>query len=321
MVLYLSVCVIGLLLLVWSADRFVSGASNLAKHLGLSPLLIGMIIIGFGTSAPEMVVSAISSFQGNPGLAIGNAYGSNITNISLILGVTALMAPIYIKSNVLKKELPILFSITILSIILIQDLFISRIDGLILGMVFVGLMTWSIREGLKNSRDTLSKEVRQELKESAMPFNKSIVVLIVGLILLVASSRLLVYGAVGIAQGLGVSDVIIGLTIVAIGTSLPELASSIIAAKKGEPDMAIGNVIGSNLFNTLAVVAIAATINPLSIDQVILHRDVTVMTILTALMFIFAYGFKGKGRLARMEGGLLLLGYIIYTSFLIREMI
>lgn len=321
MVLYLSVCVIGLLLLVWSADRFVSGASNLAKHLGLSPLLIGMIIIGFGTSAPEMVVSAISSFQGNPGLAIGNAYGSNITNISLILGVTALMAPIYIKSNVLKKELPILFSITILSIILIQDLFISRIDGLILGMVFVGLMTWSIREGLKNSRDTLSKEVRQELKESAMPFNKSIVVLIVGLILLVASSRMLVYGAVGIAQGLGVSDVIIGLTIVAIGTSLPELASSIIAAKKGEPDMAIGNVIGSNLFNTLAVVAIAATINPLSIDQVILHRDVTVMTILTALMFIFAYGFKGKGRLARMEGGLLLLGYIIYTSFLIREMI
>jgi len=280
-----------------------------------------MIIIGFGTSAPEMVVSAISSFQGNPGLAIGNAYGSNITNISLILGVTALMAPIYIKSNVLKKELPILFSITILSIILIQDLFISRIDGLILGMVFVGLMTWSIREGLKNSRDTLSKEVRQELKESAMPFNKSIVVLIVGLILLVASSRMLVYGAVGIAQGLGVSDVIIGLTIVAIGTSLPELASSIIAAKKGEPDMAIGNVIGSNLFNTLAVVAIAATINPLSIDQVILHRDVTVMTILTALMFIFAYGFKGKGRLARMEGGLLLLGYIIYTSFLIREMI
>ena len=321
MVLYLSVCVIGLLLLVWSADRFVSGASNLAKHLGLSPLLIGMIIIGFGTSAPEMVVSAISSFQGNPGLAIGNAYGSNITNISLILGVTALMAPIYIKSNVLKKELPILFSITILSIILIQDLFISRIDGLILAMVFVGLMTWSIREGLKNSRDTLSKEVRQELKESAMPFNKSIVVLIVGLILLVASSRMLVYGAVGIAQGLGVSDVIIGLTIVAIGTSLPELASSIIAAKKGEPDMAIGNVIGSNLFNTLAVVAIAATINPLSIDQVILHRDVTVMTILTALMFIFAYGFKGKGRLARMEGGLLLLGYIIYTSFLIREMI
>lgn len=321
MVLYLSVCVIGLLLLVWSADRFVSGASNLAKHLGLSPLLIGMIIIGFGTSAPEMVVSAISSFQGNPGLAIGNAYGSNITNISLILGVTALMAPIYIKSNVLKKELPILFSITILSIILIQDLYISRIDGLILGMVFVGLMTWSIREGLKNSRDTLSKEVRQELKESAMPFNKSIVVLIVGLILLVASSRMLVYGAVGIAQGLGVSDVIIGLTIVAIGTSLPELASSIIAAKKGEPDMAIGNVIGSNLFNTLAVVAIAATINPLSIDQVILHRDVTVMTILTALMFIFAYGFKGKGRLARMEGGLLLLGYIIYTSFLIREMI
>ncbi|MFZ9001855.1 MAG: calcium/sodium antiporter [Bacteriovoracaceae bacterium] len=321
MVLYLSVCVIGLLLLVWSADRFVSGASNVAKHLGLSPLLIGMIIIGFGTSAPEMVVSAISSFQGNPGLAIGNAYGSNITNISLILGVTALMAPIYIKSNVLKKELPILFSITILSIILIQDLYISRIDGLILGMVFVGLMTWSIREGLKNSRDTLSKEVRQELKESAMPFNKSIVVLIVGLILLVASSRMLVYGAVGIAQGLGVSDVIIGLTIVAIGTSLPELASSIIAAKKGEPDMAIGNVIGSNLFNTLAVVSIAGTINPLSIDQVILHRDVTVMTILTALMFIFAYGFKGKGRLARMEGGLLLLGYIIYTSFLIREMI
>jgi cation:H+ antiporter len=321
MTLYLFTCIVGLIVLVLSADRFVSGASSVAKHLGLSPLLIGMIIIGFGTSAPEMVVSAISSFQGNPGLAIGNAYGSNITNISLILGLTAFMTPVYIKSNVLRKELPILFAITILSILLIQDLYISRIDGLILGMVFIGLMSWSIREGLKNSRDSLSKEVRQELKESAMPFSKSIIVLLIGLVLLIVSSRMLVYGAVGIAKGLGVSDVIIGLTIVAIGTSLPELASSIIAARKGEPDMAIGNVIGSNLFNTLAVVAIAGIINPLKIDIIILHRDVTVMTILTALMFVFAYGFKRKGRLARMEGGFLLLCYVVYTSFLIREML
>ncbi len=319
--LFILSCLAGLVTLIWSADKFVSGASGVAKHFGMSPLLIGMLIIGFGTSAPEMVVSAISAFEGNPGIAIGNAYGSNITNISLILGFTAVMSPIHVHSKILKKELPILLAITVLSIFLLQDLEVTRMDALILAVVFIGVMGWSVREGIKNKNDALSHEVQEELRASALPIGKSITVLIIGLIFLIISSRLLVYGAVGIAQALGVSDIIIGLTVVAIGTSLPELASSVVAAKKGEPDMAIGNVIGSNLFNTLAVVAIAAGIKPLRIDQEIFHRDVTVMTVLTASLFIFAYGFKRKGRLGRAEGAVLLVCYVSYTAYLITRIV
>lgn len=318
MFLYILSLVMGLIVLVWSADKFVDGASAIAEHFGMPPLLIGMVIIGFGTSAPELVVSALASYQGNAGIALGNAYGSNITNIALILGVTSILMPISVHSQVLKKELPILTLVTLLSIGLIYDLSLSRFDAIILLVVFSFLMAWTIWQGVKNGKDAFAKEMENVLKEvKKISVRKSYLYLALGLALLIISSRLLVYGAVGIATALGVSDIIIGLTIVAVGTSLPEFASSIIAARKGEPDIALGNVIGSNLFNTLAVVGIAGVIHPMSFEKEIVYRDVSVMLLLTISLFIFGYGFKGKGRINRTEGSLLLISYIGYVGYLI----
>lgn len=319
MAVFLLSIVVGLVVLVWSADKFVDGASNVARHYGMSPLLIGMVIIGFGTSAPELVVSVLASLQGNPGIALGNAYGSNITNIALILGVTALLMPIAVNSQVLKKELPLLSLITLITIALVYDLELSRVDAVIMLLVFVGLMFWTIKEGLKKSKEALAAEVVEKLEENKVPLKKSYGFLFLGLLLLIVSSRLLVYGAVGVATQLGVSDIIVGLTVVAIGTSLPELASSIVAARKGEPDIALGNVLGSNLFNTLAVVGIAGVIQPLKFAPEILHRDILVMTVLTLILFVFGYGFKKgqQGRINRFEGGFLLLSFVVYTSYLV----
>lgn len=317
MTVFIISVVIGLILLVLSADKFVDGASNVARHFGMSPLLIGMVIIGFGTSAPEMVVSAMSSFQGNPGIALGNAYGSNITNIALILGITSLIVPISVHSQVLKKELPILLFITLISIGALFDNYLSRFDSIILLILFLGIILWTIFVGLKNWQDALAKEMNVELIENRVPIKKSILLLIGGLLVLILSSRLLVYGAVGIASALGVSDIIIGLTVVAIGTSLPELASSVIAARKGEPDIALGNVLGSNLFNTLAVVGISGIIHPTKVETEILYRDIGTMTLLTLLLFVFGYGFQSKGRINRIEGAILCLSYVAYTSYLI----
>lgn len=322
MTLYIFCLVLGLCLLVWSADKFVSGASSVANHFGMSPLLIGMIVIGFGTSAPEMVVSALSSFQGNPGIALGNAYGSNITNIALILGVTALIKPISIHSQVLKKELPILTVVTILTLGLLIDLNLSRLDAVILLIVFTALMFWTIKQGLTNSKDQFAIEVEIEVDRKIIPIKKSISILVFGLLVLIISSRLLVYGAVGIATIFGVSDMIIGLTVVAVGTSLPELASSVIAARKGESDIALGNVLGSNLFNTLAVVGISGIIAPAVINKEVLYRDIVLMTFLTVSIFIFGITFRTKvPRVNRYEGVVLLTVYAGYTVYLIKTVV
>lgn len=309
----------GLALLVWSADRFVEGSACTARYYGMPPLLIGMVIVGFGTSAPEMVVSALSASQGNPGIALGNAYGSNITNIALILGITALISPIAVHSQVLRKELPILTAITALAAWQLRDGEITRIDAQVLLGVFAALMGWTIWQGLQTKTDALGSEMEQELDVHAMPIRRAVFWLIVGLILLIVSSRILVWGAVEIAQGFGVSDLIIGLTIVAIGTSLPELASSIIATRKGEHDIALGNVLGSNLFNTLAVVGIAGMIHPMEVGPEVLSRDILVMAVLTVSLFIFGYGFRGPGRINRFEGLALLAAYIGYTAFLVNS--
>jgi cation:H+ antiporter len=306
----------GLALLVWSADRFVEGSASTARHLGMPPLLIGMVIVGFGTSAPEMVVSAISASQGNPGIALGNAYGSNITNIALILGLTALVSPIAVHSQVLRKELPVLTAMTALAAWQVWDGEISRIDALILLGVFIGLMVWTIWQGLHKKSDTLGLEMEQELEIRAMPLRRAVFWLALGLSLLIISSRILVWGAVEIAHGFGISDLIIGLTIVAIGTSLPELASSLIATRKGEHDIALGNILGSNLFNTLAVVGIAGTIHPMSVGPDVFSRDIPVMTVLTVSLFVIGYGFRGAGRINRLEGGVLLACYVGYISYL-----
>ena len=317
MLMPLLAVLVGLALLVWSADRFVEGAASTARHLGMSSLLIGMVVVGFGTSAPEMVVSALASWQGNPGIALGNAYGSNITNIALILGLTALISPIAVHSRVLRKELPILSLVTVFVLLLMYDRTLSRLDGWLHLAVFACLMGWTIWEGMRQKDDAFGEEMEDELEEQAMPIRRALFWLLVGLVLLIASSRILVWGAVAIAHQLGISDLIIGLTIVAVGTSLPELASSIIAVRRNEHDIALGNVLGSNLFNTLAVVGIAGTINPLGFDQSVVSRDMLTMTVLTVSLFLFGYGFRGPGRINRIEGALLLACYLGYTTYLL----
>ena len=309
----------GLILLVWSADRFIAGAAATARYAGMPPLLIGMVVIGFGTSAPEMVVSAISAAQGNPGLALGNAYGSNIANIALILGLTALISPITVKSGVLRKELPVLLAATLLGTLLLFDLYLGRADAWILLFVFAIIMGWSIWLGLCHRQDSLASDVDHVLEDEPMSRRAALIWLVVGMLLLVASSRLLVWGAVEIARGFGVSDLIIGLTVVALGTSLPELASSLAAIRKGEHDLAIGNVIGSNLFNTLAVVGIAGAIAPLAIDREVLYRDSLLMVLLTLALFLVRVGSGGEKQISRVEGLLLLTIYLGYSAYLISK--
>jgi cation:H+ antiporter len=310
----------GLVMLVWSADRFVDGAAATAHHFSMPPLLVGMLIVGFGTSAPELVVSVLASTQGNPGLALGNAWGSNILNMSLILGATALITPIGVRSIILRKELPLLMAVTALSGFLVGDGLLSRWDAGLLLAVFAGLVGWSIAAARGKGRDTLALETATELHAGAMPLVHALGWLGLGLLVLVGSSRLLVWGAVEIAQTLGVSDVIIGLTVVAIGTSLPELASCVAAARKGEDDIALGNVLGSSLFNTLAVVGLAGAISPMDIDPGLLMRDLPVMVGLTVVLFVMGWGFRGPGRINRYEGSVLLAIYIGYTVWLLRTM-
>ena len=318
MLLPIAAIIAGLILLVWSADRFVDGSAATARYFGMPSLLIGIIIVGFGTSAPEMVVSALAATAGNPGIALGNAYGSNITNIGLILGFTALISPIAVSSQVVRKELPILLAISALAAWQIYDGELTRLDAIILLAVFALIMGTTIYQELKKKNHApQDAQDAQDTQESSISLPKAIMWLVLGLVLLIVSSRMLVWGAVEIAHALGISDLIIGLTIVAVGTSLPELASSIIAAIKNEHDIALGNIIGSNLFNTLAVVGIAGSIAPMEVSFEVLTRDMTVMCALTVALLIFALGKKGKARINRFEGALLVLSYIAYTVYLI----
>jgi cation:H+ antiporter len=320
MLLASAAVVVGLIVLVWSADRFVDGAAATANHFRMPALLIGMLVVGFGTSAPEMVVSAMSASQGNPGIALGNAYGSNITNIALILGLTALLAPIAVHSQILRKELPILLAITAFAAWQLWDGELSRLDAVGLLVVFFATMGWAIYQGMRGRSDALGTEMEQELASHPMPLGRALMWLFIGLAVLVASSQLLVWGAVRIATLLGVSDLIIGLTVVAVGTSLPELASSLVAVRKNEHDIALGNVIGSNLFNTLAVVGIAGSISPMMVEPAVLTRDIPVMAGLTIALLVFCFGFRGPGRINRVEGAVLLTAYIAYTGWLIWTM-
>ena len=310
--------IIGLPVLLWSAGKFVGGAASVANHFGVSPLLIGMLIIGFGTSAPEIIVSIFAAMQGNSGIALGNAYGSNIANIMLILGLTALISPIAVKSEIIKKELPVLLGITFFAAWQVLDKQVSKDDAFSLLGLFVLLISWSIYHGVKSDSDALAEEYSDEINASEGTVKTHVMWLIAGLLLLVASSRMLVWGAVEVATFFGVSDTIIGLTVIAIGTSLPELASSLVAVKKGEHDLAIGNVIGSNMFNTLAVVGIAGTIQPMAVSADFLYRDVVVMLASTVALFVFCIGIKRQGRLNRVEGGAFVLAYAAYTFWLIQ---
>ncbi|PSF08958.1 calcium/sodium antiporter [Marinobacter halophilus] len=312
----------GLILLVWSADKFVEGAAATAKHLGMPSLLIGMVIIGFGTSAPELAVSAMAAADGNPGLALGNGYGSNITNIALIVGLTAIIAPITMHSQVIRKELPLLVVLTLIAGALLLNGKLTRLDGWILLAVFAAVMGWSIYQGIKSKDDALAGEADAELIAHPTPLKNAVIWLVIGLILLIASSRLLVWGAVTIAQSLGVSDLIIGLTIVAIGTSLPELASAIAAVRKNEHDLILGNIVGSGIFNTLAVVGLAAAIQPLAVAPEVLYRDWTLMLALTMALLLMGFGLSGKRKLvSRGNGVVLIVVYVAYTGYLFSTVI
>jgi cation:H+ antiporter len=304
-------------LLVWGADRFVTGAAGTARNLGVSPLLIGLTIVGFGTSAPEMLISVVASLQGNPGLAVGNAIGSNITNIALILGTTAVIAPLSVHSRMIRRELPILIGITVVAYLLLRDGTLGVAEGgtLLLGLVV--MLGYTVYVGLSSraGADAVAAEYAAEIRAD-LSLGQSLLWVLLGILVLVGSSRLLVWAAVGIAQQFGISDLIIGLTILAIGTSLPELAASVVSALKNEPDIAIGNVIGSNIFNLLGVLGIPGLISPSRLEPEVLSRDMPIMTALTVVLLLMAYGFAGEGRINRLEGLLLLAAYAGYGTLL-----
>ncbi len=311
----------GFFVLLWGADRFVMGGAASARCLGVSPMIIGLTIIGFGTSAPEILVSIIAALDGSPNLAIGNALGSNITNIALVLGVTAIVTPLLVKSQILKREYPVMFMVMLLTLTLMWDLQLSFSDGVILIIGLIIILSWMVKIGInenkqanQQSHDPLEDEFESEIPH--MSLGRSLFWLAAGFALLLLSSKVLVWGAVEVAQLFGVSDLVIGLTIVALGTSLPELAATVVSALKGEHDLAIGNVIGSNIFNLLAVVGIPALITPIQLDDVVLQRDFLTMITISVTLFIMAYGFKNDGRINRFEGFLLLSAYIGYLSWL-----
>ena len=321
MTLALLAVAVSLPLLAWSADRFVDGSAAVARHFGMPSLLIGMVIVGFGTSAPEMVVSVLAAWQGSSGLALGNAYGSNIANIGLILGVTALVRPLVVHSTVLRQELPLLTLVTVVAACQLWNQEVSREEATLLLAIFTGLILWSIRQGLQQGGYALVGEVEQELHAHPMPLGRAVFWMIAGLFLLLLFSRLLVWGAVQVASALGVDDLIIGLTVVAVGTSLPELASSIAAVRKGEDDIALGNIIGSNLFNTLAVVGLAGVIAPIRVGPEVFARDFVVMALFTVSLFVVGFALGRPGRINRYEGAVLCVGYLAYTANLLRGLL
>ncbi|MDX1593651.1 MAG: calcium/sodium antiporter [Gammaproteobacteria bacterium] len=310
----LGAVVAGLAMLVWSAGRFVDGAAATAWHLGVAPLLIGILVIGFGTSAPELTVSVFSAAQGNSGLALGNAYGSNIANIGLILGVTALVAPITVRSAVLRRELPLLLGVTLLAWLLLADGRFGRADAAWQLGLFTLLVAWSVFEGLRNRNDPLAADAVREIP--ALSLRAGLAWTGVGLVLLVVASRVLVWGAVGLAQAVGVSDLVIGLTVVAVGTSLPELASALVAARRGEHELALGNVLGSNLFNTLLVASTAAMIAPGDVEPKLIARDLPMMAAFTVALLAMGLGLHGEGRINRVEGTALVTAFCGYTAWL-----
>lgn len=310
----------GLAVLVYSADWFVTGSASLARNFGVPPLLIGLTIVGLGTSMPEILVSAFSSLQGNTGLAVGNALGSNIANIGLILGFTALITPLAFHSRILKRELPILMITSGACFAMAFDGH-SLQDGIIMVFGLVLFTIWLIWTALRNkNKDPLKDEIIQELPE-AMSTAKAWGYAFLGLVLLLLSSRLLVWAAVNIAHEFGISDLIIGLSIVAIGTSLPELAASVASVLKKEDDLAVGNIIGSNMYNLLAVYSLPGLIAPGRVAESVLRRDFPVMLAFTGVLFILGYGISKVGSINRLEGLCLLAGYfgyqwVIYQSAL-----
>lgn len=299
--------VVGLTLLAWSADKLVHYAVSLANHLGVTPFLIGVVVIGFGTSAPEMLISAMAALNDSGGLAIGNALGSNIANIGLVLGVATLFASLTLSKKILKFDLSVLFGITLITFALLLDRHLSTIDGLILSACLIIFLIWS---ALSN----MNEQVNAEIEENNTSFKKSISWTIANLIVLLGSSKILLTGAVGISESLGISELVIGLTVVAIGTSIPELAATIAAVKQKQTGLIVGNILGSNAFNTLGVLGIVGLLSDTIVTPEVLYRDFsTLFTMMVTLTFLaIKYGKLGK-----LSGIILLISYLSYLAFLI----
>lgn len=316
MLLILSTIVIGLALLAWGGDRFIIGASASARNLGVPPILVGLTIVGFATSAPEMLVSALAAWSGTPGLAIGNAIGSNIANLGLVLGTAVLIQPLVAQSKTLRRELPALLAVTFLPLLLFVDGELSVTDAVILLAGLAALLYWLTVLSFRASvLDPLRAEYEAEIPED-VPMGKALLWLAIGLGALLGGAQLLVYGAETAARAFGISEVVIGLTVVAIGTSLPELAVSIAGARKNEPDLVLGNVIGSNIFNLLAVIGIAGIIAPHRFEAGILSVHYPIMAGITVAVFVLAYNRrKHRGRLGRGAGAAMLISFTVYHAF------
>lgn len=311
---------VGLVLLVWSADRFVYGAAAVARNFGISPLIIGLTIVAMGSSAPEMLVAANAALADQTDTAVGNAIGSNITNILLVLGVTALVKPLAVASKTVKRELPVMLAICLLAFWMLNDHFLSRTEGIILLVGFALFIFTLIRLSMNenNAKDPMIEEMESEIPQN-VDNKKAIFWVIVGLILLPLSAQLLVTSATEVARYFGMSELVIGLTIIAIGTSLPELAASITGVMKGEDDLAIGNIVGSNIFNILAVLSLGGVINPDNIDQMAATRDFPIMLIASVALMAMAFGFKSDGRINRVEGAILFAAFIAYQYVLFMQ--
>ncbi|EAR54510.1 putative Ca2+/Na+ antiporter [Photobacterium sp. SKA34] len=304
---------VGLVLLVWSADRLVYGAAALAKNFGVAPLVIGMTILAMGSSAPEMMVSATAALAGKTDTAVGNVLGSNIANIALILGITAMLKPLSIGSTIIRRELPLMLGVTVIAGLLLWDNYLGRMEGVFLAVLFVLFLLAMLKISKSSKNDPLVEEQEAEIP-TGVKNSSAIIWVFIGLGLLLYSSDMVVESAVVIAKHYGMSDLVIGLTIIAIGTSLPELAASIASIYKGEDDMAVGNIIGSNVFNILAVMGIPGLLNPSVLSPLAMGRDFYVMLGLSVLLLLMALG--KRRRINRVEGGILVLCFIAYQAYL-----
>ena len=309
----------GLVLLFWSADKFVASAVAIAKQMNVSKLLIGLTVVSVGTSAPEIVVTLDAALHGDSGLGFGNAIGSNIANIGLVLGVTAIVAPLPFATSVLKFEMPwLLLATLVVAVILIWDYELSRIDGVILFVMLAAGMYQMFRAARK--RHELPDGLEEELQDiEEMSKRRAWTWLIIGLLLLGIAAELVVFSASDIASYFGVPSSVVGLTIVALGTSLPELAATLTAATRGHPEIAIGNVVGSNILNILAVLPIPALILPYALSTVEVWRDLGTMFAFTMLLALFAYGIRSRKIVTRFEGCVLLLGYVGYMVIIVSQ--
>lgn len=321
MILELAVIFVGLMLLAWGADRVVLGAGVIARALNIPPLLIGLTVLGFATSLPEVLVSALAALAGAPNLAVANALGSNIANIGMVTAIAAIIRPLQIRSQTLRSELPVMLAVSVTPVLLFPDGVLSRMDGLLLLAGLMVFIIWALRLGLRTrGKDPIEAEYAAEIATGISP-GRAALVLLLGLGTLALGSEGLVWGTTNVAARLGISDLVIGLTIVAIGTSLPELAVSVVAARKGEHGLALGNVIGSNIFNTLAVIGVAGVIRPATLDPDAVLVHLPVMLGFTLAFFFFAYNVGETIRIGRGAGWLALISFIAYLAYLVSTVI